>query len=586
MQNPASASPMSQTAQLLNKLPGYDTLRALPKVALIGLGAALIALIVALLLWSRGPTYQVLFSNLDDRDGGAIVSALGQMNVPYQFNSNGTAILVPQDRVHDVRMQMASQGLPRSGNAGFELLDQSRFGASQFTEQVTYQRALEGELANSIKAVHAVKEARVHLAMPRETLFVRDRQSPTASVVLSLYPGRDLSEGQVSAISWLISSSVPNLHADKVSIIDQNGRLLTAPTGEMGADNQQRNFVNDIEYRAVQRILTLLNPLVGAGNVRAQVTAEVDFSRREQTSEVYKPNQQPGQAAVRSQQTSSSLQRNPQQPQGVPGALSNQAPNNATANLVNPPAAPNQPQTPAAPATEPANAAAQTANATNAAAAGTDPSLVSLAEQARLLQNTGNARNDSTVNYEVDRTISHVKGPLGQLSRLSVAVVVNYRNTDKDQQPLEQEELDKIRDLVKQAVGYSADRGDSLSVVNGQFNEQGDIDTPFWKNPEYRELAMELVKYLVFAFILFMAWRIVINPIIQGLIQAKAVADARVERQKEESAREQAAEQRAAEMSRYEENLNTARTMAHDDPRAVAMVLRSWLNKDEKNENG
>ncbi len=582
MQNPASASPMSQTAQLLNKLPGYDTLRALPKVALIGLGAALIALIVALLLWSRGPTYQVLFSNLDDRDGGAIVSALGQMNVPYQFNSNGTAILVPQDRVHDVRMQMASQGLPRSGNAGFELLDQSRFGASQFTEQVTYQRALEGELANSIKAVHAVKEARVHLAMPRETLFVRDRQSPTASVVLSLYPGRDLSEGQVSAISWLISSSVPNLHADKVSIIDQNGRLLTAPTGEMGADNQQRNFVNDIEYRAVQRILTLLNPLVGAGNVRAQVTAEVDFSRREQTSEVYKPNQQPGQAAVRSQQTSSSLQRNPQQPQGVPGALSNQAPNNATANLVNPPAAPNQPQAPAAPATEPANAAAQTATA----AAGTDPSLVSLAEQARLLQNTGNARNDSTVNYEVDRTISHVKGPLGQLSRLSVAVVVNYRNTDKDQQPLEQEELDKISDLVKQAVGYSADRGDSLSVVNGQFNEQGDIDTPFWKNPEYRELAMELVKYLVFAFILFMAWRIVINPIIQGLIQAKAVADARVERQKEESAREQAAEQRAAEMSRYEENLNTARTMAHDDPRAVAMVLRSWLNKDEKNENG
>ncbi len=550
MQNPASASPMSQTAQLLNKLPGYDTLRALPKVALIGLGAALIALIVALLLWSRGPTYQVLFSNLDDRDGGAIVSALGQMNVPYQFNSNGTAILVPQDRVHDVRMQMASQGLPRSGNAGFELLDQSRFGASQFTEQVTYQRALEGELANSIKAVHAVKEARVHLAMPRETLFVRDRQSPTASVVLSLYPGRDLSEGQVSAISWLISSSVPNLHADKVSIIDQNGRLLTAPTGEMGADNQQRNFVNDIEYRAVQRILTLLNPLVGAGNVRAQVTAEVDFSRREQTSEVYKPNQQPGQAAVRSQQTSSSLQRNPQQPQGVPGALSNQAPNNATANLVNPPAAPNQPQTPAAPATEPANAAAQTANATNAAAAGTDPSLVSLAEQARLLQNTGNARNDSTVNYEVDRTISHVKGPLGQLSRLSVAVVVNYRNTDKDQQPLEQEELDKIRDLVKQAVGYSADRGDSLSVVNGQFNEQGDIDTPFWKNPEYRELAMELVKYLVFAFILFMAWRIVINPIIQGLIQAKAVADARVERQKEESAREQAAEQRAAATKR------------------------------------
>lgn len=571
---------MSQTAEMLSRIPGYDTLRALPKVALIGLGAALIALVVALLMWSRSPSYQVLFSNLDDRDGGAIVSALGQMNVPYQFNSTGTALLVPKERVHEARMQLAAQGLPRSGNAGFELLDQSRFGASQFNEQVTYQRALEGELANSIKAVHAVQEARVHLAMPRETLFVRDRQSPTASVVVSLYPGRSLTEGQVAAISWLISSSVPNLAADKVSIIDQNGRLLTAPSGESGTDSLQRNFVNDIEYRAVQRILTLLNPLVGAGNVRAQVTAEVDFSRREQTSEVYKPNQAPGQAAVRSQQTSSTLQRNMPQAQGVPGALSNQPPANATANIVNPPQGQdnqgqeNQAQNPNG------DAAANTpANPTD------DPSLVTLAEQARLLQSAGNARNDATTNYEVDRTISHVKGPMGQLSRLSVAVVVNYRNQDDSNKPLEQEELDKIRDLVKQAVGYSDERGDTLSVVNGLFNEQGDSAPPFWKNPEYLEIAMDLIKYLVFAFILFMAWRIVVNPIIQGLIQAKANADARVERQKEDKAREQAAEDRAAEMSRYEDNLNTARTMAHSDPRAVAMVLRSWLSKEDKNEN-
>lgn len=575
---------MSQTAEMLSKIPGYDVLRTLPKAALIGLGAAMIALIAALFMWSSGPTYQVLFSNLDDKDGGAIVSALGQMNVPYQFNGTGTAILVPQERVHDARMQLAAQGLPRSGNAGFELLDQSRFGASQFTEQVTYQRALEGELANSIKAVHSVQEARVHLAMPRETLFVRDRQSPTASVVVSLYPGRSLTEGQVSAITWLISSSVPNLAADKVSIIDQNGRLLTAPSGEAGADGQQRNFVNDIEYRAVQRILTLLNPLVGAGNVRAQVTADVDFSRREQTSESYKPNQAPGQGAVRSQQTSSTLQRNTPQAQGVPGALSNQPPANATTNIVEPPAAQeggNQAQQDTAGA--PGNAQATAAASDNTAA---DPSLASLAEQARLLQSAGNARNDATINYEVDRTISHVKGPVGQLNRLSVAVVVNYRNKDNDNQPLEQAELDKISDLVKQAVGYSAERGDTLSVVNGLFNEQIEADLPFWKNPEYRDLAMDLIKYLVFAFILFMAWRIVVNPIIQGLIQAKANADARVERQKEDKAREQAAEDRAAEINRYEDNLNTARAMAHSDPRAVAMVLRSWLTKEDKNDNG
>lgn len=572
---------MSQTAEMLSKIPGYDVLRTLPKAALIGLGAAVIALIAALFMWSSGPTYQVLFSNLDDKDGGAIVSALGQMNVPYQFNGTGTAILVPQERVHDARMQLASQGLPRSGNAGFELLDQSRFGASQFTEQVTYQRALEGELANSIKAVHSVQEARVHLAMPRETLFVRDRQSPTASVVVSLYPGRSLTEGQVSAITWLISSSVPNLAADKVSIIDQNGRLLTAPSGEAGADGQQRNFVNDIEYRAVQRILTLLNPLVGAGNVRAQVTADVDFSRREQTSESYKPNQAPGQGAVRSQQTSSTLQRNTPQAQGVPGALSNQPPANATTNIVDPPPPP-EGEGDAQPANQ--NPAGNTATPPNTGSS--DPSLASLAEQARLLQSAGNARNDATINYEVDRTISHVKGPVGQLNRLSVAVVVNYRNKDNDNQPLEQAELDKISDLVKQAVGYSAERGDTLSVVNGLFNEQIEADLPFWKNPEYRDLAMDLIKYLVFAFILFMAWRIVVNPIIQGLIQAKANADARVERQKEDKAREQAAEDRAAEINRYEDNLNTARAMAHNDPRAVAMVLRSWLTKEDKNDNG
>lgn len=563
---------MSQTAELLTKVPGYEYFRALPKTALLGLAATVLAAIFALLLWSRGPTYQVLFSNIDDRDGGAIVTALGQMNVPYQFGANGSSILVPQDRVHEARMSLAGQGLPRAGNAGFELLDQSRFGASQFTEQVTYQRALEGELANSIKAVHAVQEARVHLAVPRETLFVRDRQAPTASVVLTLFPGRTLAEGQVDAITWLISSSVPNLTADKVSVIDQQGRLLTAPLGEAGVDNQQRNFVNDIEHRSVQRILTLLNPLVGAGNVRAQVSAEVDFSRREQTSEVYKPNQLPGQAAIRSQQTSSSLQHNVQPAEGVPGALSNQPPAPATANIVNPPATPN---------TVPVN------NANPSTTPVTDPGLQALEEQSRLLQGNGNARNDNTVNYEVDRTISHVKGPAGELKRLAVAVVINYKEQETAPEALSTDELDNIRELVKQAVGFNVERGDTISVVNGIFNEQRERSLPFWKNPEYIELAMDIIKYLVFAFILFLAWRIMINPIIQGLIQAKAEADARQEAKNEIKERAQAEELKHQMISRYEDNLTTARGMADKDPRAVAMVLRSWINnKDEKNVNG
>lgn len=562
---------MSQTAELLTKVPGYEYLRALPKTALLGLAATVLAAIVALLFWSRGPTYQVLFSNIDDRDGGAIVTALGQMNVPYQFGANGSAILVPQDRVHEARMSLAGQGLPRAGNAGFELLDQSRFGASQFTEQVTYQRALEGELANSIKAVHAVQEARVHLAVPRETLFVRDRQAPTASVVLTLFPGRTLAEGQVDAITWLISSSVPNLTADKVSVIDQHGRLLTAPPGEAGVDSQQRNFVNDIEHRSVQRILTLLNPLVGAGNVRAQVSADVDFSRREQTSEVYKPNQLPGQAAVRSQQSSSSLQHNVQPAEGVPGALSNQPPATATANIVNPAPTANNNADPNSTDTKPV----------------TDPGLQALEEQSRLLQGNGNARNDSTINYEVDRTISHITGPVGELKRLAVAVVINYKDQEAEPEALSTEELDNIRELVKQAVGFNVDRGDSISVINGIFNENRERGLPFWKNPEYIELAMDIIKYLVFALILFLAWRIMINPIIQGLIQAKAEADARQAAKNEIKERAQAEEIKSQMISRYEDNLTAARGMADKDPRAVAMVLRSWINnKDEKNVNG
>src|SRR5690606_35234717 len=299
-------SSMSQTADLLAHFPALSKIGTLSKPIQMGLAAAVVAVIAVLLLWSREPDYKVLFSNLEDRDGGAIVAALTQLNVPYQLGSTGNAILVPANKVHEARLQLAQQGLPRSGETGFELMDQTRFGASQFTEQINYQRALEGEIVSSIQALHAVQEARLHLAIPRESLFVRDRQAPTASVLLTLYPGRSLSDAQVAAITWLVSSSVPNLTADKVSVVDQNGRLLTLPTGEAGVDSSRRNLVNDIESRTVQRILTLLNPLVGPGNVRAQVTADMDFAQREKTSEVYRPNQKPGEGAVRSEQTSSS----------------------------------------------------------------------------------------------------------------------------------------------------------------------------------------------------------------------------------------------------------------------------------------
>jgi flagellar M-ring protein FliF len=554
---------MSQMAQWMARVPSLTNVAGWSRPVQLGVASGILALIVVATLWLQAPAYKVLFSNIEDRDGGAIVTALASMNVPYKLGESGTTIMVPADRVHEVRLQLAQQGLPRNGNAGFELLDQARFGASQFAEQVNYQRALEGELANSIKSLHAVQDARVHLALPRESLFVRDRQPPTASVLVTLYPGRSLSEAQVSAISWLVSSSVPHLTAENVSVVDQNGRLLSSPGGETGLENTRRDLVNDIEQRTVQRILTLLNPLVGTGNVRAQVSADVDFSQREQTSEVYRPNQTPGQAAIRSQQSSASIQNGVLPPEGVPGALTNQPPANPVAPIEVQPAANPQGQVNQA---NPPNQANPQANANQAnAAQDTAP--------------TGTSRNDATINYEVDRTISHVKDPVGTLRRLSVAVVVNYRMVDGEQVPLEQAELDKLNELVRQATGYSAQRGDTITVVNSAFS--ADPPTPVWQDPVYLNYAIELSKYLVIAFGIYLLWRLILRRIIMESQAAAARREAELMREKETREQAETAARLAAEMSRYEDNLTAARTLASKDPRAVAMVLRAWMEKKD-----
>jgi flagellar M-ring protein FliF len=554
---------MNPITDWMNRNPALARLTALPRPVLLGLGAAIVALLVVATLWMREPEYRALFSNVEARDGGAIVSVLNQRNVPYKFADNGATILVPADQVYALRLQLAEQGLPRGGSVGFELLDEPKFGASQFSEQITYQRALEGELARSIEALQPVKSARVHLAIPRQSLFVRDREAPTASVLLTLYPSRTLSESQVSAIAWLVSSSVPKLNAESVSIVDQDGHLMSSPGGEAGMDSTRRNFINDVEQRTTQRILTLLNPIVGPGNVRAQVSATVDFSQREQTSEVYRPNETPGTAAIRSKQTSDSAQNGMLPPTGVPGALSNEPPANATAPIQT--AAANQgTQAPAAAGTQ--NPPAQTSGTSTV--------------NGSARQGQGSVRNDATVNYEVDRTISHVKHELGSLQRLSVAVVVNYRDKDGEPAPLDSAEMDDINALVKQAMGYSADRGDTLSVVNSAFTDQEPKFKP-WENPEYRGLALQVLKVLLILAVLFFLWRSVVRPIVQGF------ANAQVERAKNEAHLETMREQRrqdelrASEMNRYEENLDTARQLAQRDPRAVAMVLRSWM--DPKN---
>ena len=550
------------SASLLAKFPVLEKIRALPKPVLLGAAAAVVALIVAVAMWRSEPKYKVLFSNLDDRDGGAIVTALGTMNVPYKYNDTGTALLVPADRVYDARLQLASQGLPRGGSVGFELMDNARFGASQFAEQINYQRGLEGELARSIESMHTVQHARVHLAMPRQSLFVRERQPPTASVLLNVYPGRSLSDAQVSAISWLVASSVPELTAENVSVVDQNGRLLSSPLGEgRGMDADQTRMVRETEQRTVERILTILNPLVGPGNVHAQASAEMDFARREETSEVYRPNQEPGQAAIRSQQTSDQNQRGVNPAQGVPGALSNQPPGNAQAPIANPPQT--QPPRPGQPQQQ-GQQQQQQQTTTGAQNAG----------------GTINDRRDATTNYEVDRTISHIKQPVGTVKRLSVAVVVNYvRDKDGDLKALPPEELSKLTNLVREAMGYSESRGDSLNLVNSQFND-GPPALPMWRDPEMISLFKTILAWLVGGVLALWLYRKVrrsVGDYLYPPVDPEVAEAERIEAQRE--AQDMA---RAKETDRYQDNLERARTMANKDPRAVAMVLRTWMTKDEK----
>ncbi|WP_336998519.1 flagellar basal-body MS-ring/collar protein FliF, partial [Leclercia sp. M50] len=299
----ATTSPQTKSLEWMSRL------RANPKVPLIVAGAAAIAIVVAMVLWAKQPDYRTLFSNLSDQDGGAIVTQLTQMNVPYRFGENGGPLEVPADKVHELRLRLAQQGLPKGGAVGFELLDQEKFGISQFSEQVNYQRALEGELARTIETLGPLKSARVHLAMPKPTLFVREQKAPSASVTVNLQPGRALDEGQISAVVHLVSSAVAGLPPGNVTLVDQTGRLLTkSNTGDRDLNDAQLKYATDVENRIQSRIEAILGPIVGTTNVHAQVTAQIDFSDKEQTEEQYRPNGDAAQAVMRSRQVNENLQ--------------------------------------------------------------------------------------------------------------------------------------------------------------------------------------------------------------------------------------------------------------------------------------
>ncbi len=549
----ATTTPQTKTLEWVSRL------RANPKIPLMVASAAAVAIVVALVLWAKSPDYRTLFSNLSDQDGGAIVSQLTQMNVPYRFADNGGAIEVPAEKVHELRLRLAQAGLPKGGAVGFELLDQEKFGISQFSEQVNYQRALEGELSRTIETLGPVKSARVHLAMPKPSLFVREQKSPSASVTVNLEPGRALDEGQISAVVHLVSSSVAGLPPGNVTLVDQSGHLLTqSNTNARDLNDAQLKYAADVESRVQRRIEAILGPIVGNSNVHAQVTAQIDFDNKEQTEEQYRPNGDASQAVLRSRQVNESEQIGSPYPGGVPGALSN-----------SPAPAPSAPI-----ATPPANNTTRTTST----------------------QSSGGPRNtqrNETSNYEVDRTIRHTKRNVGDIQRLSVAVVVNYRAlADGKTQALSAEQMKQIDDLTREAMGFSSQRGDTLNVVNSPFTQSEETggELPFWQQQSFIDQLMSLGRWLLVLLVAWLLWRKAVRPQLLRRQQETQVAaeQARVVQETQDAVEvhlskdEQLQQRRANQRMGAEVMSQRIRDMSDNDPRVVALVIRQWMNNDHE----
>ena len=521
---------------------------------------ALAGVVFAMTAWSSHGDYRVLYANLSDKDGGAVIAQLSQMNVPYRLSEGGAAILVPAAQVHDLRLKMATAGLPKGAVTGFELMDSARFGQTQFQERLTFQRGLEGELTRSISSLAAVQAARVHLALPNQNGFFREQQKPGASVLLTLHPGRTLDRAQVAGIVHLVSSSVPEMSPKAVSVLDQSGALLTGSNDTAaaagGLDAQQLAYVQQIENGYIKRIVDLVEPIVGHDNLRASVTAEIDFSQTEATSEEFKPNQgENASVSIRSQQTS-------EQPgnagnalaSGVPGAASNQPPIAATAPLVG--------------ASQPLHAAA-----TGVAGA------------------TG-GRREAVTNYEVDKTVRVTRNATGNVKRLNAAVVVNNRSvTDAKgkttQVPLGADEIEKITALVRESIGFSKERGDSVKVVNAPFKVEPSAtlrEVPFWKTPELIDMVRAAAMPIGLAIVALLVFFGLVRPAMKAALAPRPLRQAQLQRpgQRIDAVVDDESTMPAMlGQPAVLRQIEGAKALAKDNPAAVAGIVRGWVGGGE-----
>jgi flagellar M-ring protein FliF len=537
---------------------GADALSSLgssfkPVMMLVGLAAA-VAAGVGVVLWSQGPTYGLLYSNLADEEAAAITQSLSSAGIKYRMENGTGGISVPVERINEARLMLAGQGVLQSG--GFASLSkEGGLGVSQFMETARYQHALEQELARTISSLQQVAAARVHIAVARNSSFVRDRSPGSASVFLQMKPGRRLASEQVTAIVNLVASSLPDIDASQVTVVDQQGRLLSSPQGqdEFAARDQQVEFTRQFEESYSQRIEALIAPLVGVGRVRAEVSAQFDMSAVEEAREQYSPDSQ----IVRSEQVSEDRRAGTGGAAGVPGSLSNQpqgrAPNAVVAN-----------------------------------------------------ESKQDGSTQSTRNYEIDRTIAYTRQPAGRLKRISVAVLVdNVQVKGKDgkltEVALTPEQINRVTTLVKDAVGFDEERGDSVNVVNSAWSGDprvaaGELESlPVWEQPWARDAAKLLIGLIALLALVFAVLRplarqfagvlsapsplpspLALPGIASGDSGFPAMSDG-AGRVSMSSAGYTSAEATMSATA-YEDQIAQARALVGEDPARVAQVVKKWVS--------
>ncbi len=529
---------------------GFGKLSIIRQIALMVGFAAIVATAVAIVIWSQETPYKPLMGSLEGYNVQEVLSTLDGEGIDYRINTQTGVLSVPQDQLHNARMALAGTVLAEDPTVGLELIDKEQgLGTSQFIENARYRRGLEGELARTISSLTSVRAARVHLALPKQSVFVRDSREPRASVFLEIYAGRALDREQANAIMSLVASSIPELKMANVTLVDQRGNLLSKdePSEEDILATKQLEYAKKLEDNLMQRLARLLEPLVGNQHFKAEVSAEVDFTEVEQAEELFNPDL----IALRSEQTLN--QESVLKPEGgVPGALSNQPPGAAEVPEVAVDPATGEPLTPV------------------------------------------ERKSEATRNYEVDRTMSYTRHQVGRLQRLTVAVAVNDKRVedpesgDVSYQPWTADELTRLEMLVKDAVGFNAARGDSVSVINSTFLGAPEIfDEPgFWTQPWFWDIVKQVLGGLFILILIFG----VIRPVVRSLM-ARGRDEEETEIDDLGDTEDLFGDDKVTLASMedyslpgssegYERQLDALKALLAEDPARVAQAVKRWISDD------